>query len=82
MSEEIVKVKADMQCPFCGENATRFVFKNSSKVRCYVCRMPLFLRFIDDDPEMVDERGYARLAYEPFNHNEEVKVLNEVFAKT
>lgn len=38
-------------------------------------------RHIDDDPDKVDERGFGRLAYEPFNRNEEVMELNEVFAK-
>lgn len=44
-----------------------------------MCDMVLFLKYINDDPEAVNERGFGRLAYEPFIHNEEIMKLNEVF---
>lgn len=77
--ESMNKIKTDMQCPFCGECATRYVFPTQSRLKCYVCDMVLFLKYIDDDPETIDERGFGRLAYEPFIHNEEIMELNEVF---
>ena len=47
-----------------------------------MCDMVLFLKYIADDPEAVDERGFGRLAYDPYNNNEEIMELNEVFTKT
>lgn len=44
-----------------------------------MCDMVLFLRYIDDDPEAIDERGFGRLAYDPYRNNEEIMELNEVF---
>lgn len=52
------KLKTDLQCPFCGECATRYVFPNQKTLLCYVCGMPLFLRYIDDNPNKVDKRGF------------------------
>lgn len=76
------KLKTDLQCPFCGECATRYVFPNQKTLLCHVCDMPLFLKYIDDNPNKVDKRGFGRLAYEAFRYNEYVTDLDEVFGST
>jgi hypothetical protein len=44
-----------------------------------VCKKPLFLKYATDTKDGVNDKGFGRLAYEPFEHNEEVEELNEVF---
>lgn len=46
---------------------------------CHECKMPLFLKYATDNPDGVDERGFGRVAYEPFRHNEVVREIDEVF---
>lgn len=72
-------MKVDVQCPFCGECYIRKVQPDTSSIRCYVCKKALFLKYATDEKNGVNSKGIGRLAYEPFNHNEEVEELNEVF---
>ena len=65
-------VKVDVQCPFCGECYKRHAREGSKSIRCRFCGMSIFLR-------RTGKEGLDRIADEPFNHNEIVKDLNEVF---
>ena len=72
-------MKVDVQCPFCGECYIRKVQPDKISIRCYVCKKALFLKYATDEKNGVNSKGIGRLAYEPFNQNEYVKDLNEVF---
>ena len=72
-------MKVDVQCPFCGECYIRKVKPDTISIRCYVCKKALFLKYATDEKKGVNSKGIGRLAYEPFNHNEEVVELREVF---
>lgn len=74
-------VKVDVQCPFCGICYTRFAKLKPCSINCRGCSMSLHLKWVGDTPTSTNKAGFGRLAYEPFNHNEDVKDLNEVFAK-
>ena len=65
-------MKVDVQCPFCGECYKRYAKESSKSIRCRFCGMSIFLR-------RTGKEGLDRVADEPFNHNECVKELNEVF---
>ena len=58
---------------FCGECYKRHAREGSKSIRCRFCGMSIFLR-------RTDKEGLDRIADEPFNHNEGVKDLNEVFS--
>ena len=72
-------MKVDVQCPFCGECYIRKVKPDTISIRCYVCKKALFLKYATDEKNGVNDKGFGHLAYEPFDHNEEVEELNEVF---
>lgn len=72
-------MKVDVQCPFCGECYIRQVNPDKSSILCYVCKKALFLKYATDTKDGVNDKGFGRLAYEPFEHNEEVVELREVF---
>lgn len=74
-------VKVDVQCPFCGKCYHRMVKIKSSSICCKGCKKSLFLERAGSTPISTNKAGFGRLAYEHFNHNEDVKDLNEVFAK-
>lgn len=65
-------MKVDVQCPFCGECYKRHAKDESKSIKCRFCGMSIFLR-------KSEKSGFDRIAYEPFNHNEEVVELREVF---
>lgn len=66
------QLKVEVQCPFCGECYKRHAKEGSKSIRCRFCGMSIFLR-------RTGKEGLDRIADEPFNHNEIVKDLNEVF---
>lgn len=72
-------MKVDVQCPFCGECYIRKVNPDKSSILCYVCKKALFLKYVTDTKDGVNDKCIGRLACEPFNHNEEVVELREVF---
>ena len=67
------QLKIEVQCPFCGECYKRHAKEGSKSIRCRFCGMSIFLR-------RTDKEGLDKIADEPFNHNEGVKDLNEVFS--
>lgn len=66
------QLKVEVQCPFCGECYKRHAKESSKSIRCRFCGMSIFLR-------KTSKNVLDRVADEPFNHNEGVKDLNEVF---
>ena len=67
------QLKVEVQCPFCGACYKRHAREGSKSIRCIFCGMSIFLR-------KTGKEGLDRIADEPFNHNEYVKELNEVFS--
>lgn len=72
-------VKVDVQCPFCGECYHRMVKIKPSSIRCRACSKFLHLKWTGNTPTSTNKAGFGRLAYDPYNNNEEIMELNEVF---
>nr|DAQ53719.1 MAG TPA: RimK-related lysine biosynthesis protein, Probable-dependent amine/thiol ligase family Amino-group [Caudoviricetes sp.] len=66
------QLKVEVQCPFCGACYKRHAKESSKSIRCRFCGMSIFLR-------KIGKNDLGRIADEPFNQNEYVKDLNEVF---
>lgn len=72
-------VKVDVQCPFCGGCYHRMVKIKPSSICCKVCKKSLFLEWTGSTPTSTNKAGFGRLAYAPYNNNEEIMEFNEVF---
>nr|DAL36779.1 MAG TPA_asm: hypothetical protein [Caudoviricetes sp.] len=75
----MISLKAEVHCPFCGECYVRKVGPNAKSLLCRFCRMSIYLKWTTKTRLGVNKHGFARIADEPFNGNELVEDLNEVF---
>ena len=67
---------------FVGNVITEWVKIKPSSIRCRVCSKFLHLKWTGNTPTSTNKAGFGRLAYDPYNNNEEIMELNEVFTKT
>lgn len=72
---EITRVKADLQCPFCGYCKVVKVGSHRKAVNCPSCKQAVFLSWATGIEGQLDSRGYYFKAYEPFN----IRKINQEF---
>ncbi|MGT2896274.1 hypothetical protein ACVRZR_07850 [Streptococcus entericus] len=72
---ETIKVKADLQCPFCGHCKVVKVGSHRKAVNCASCKQAVFLSWATSIEGQLDSRGYYFRAYEPFN----IRKINQEF---
>lgn len=72
---EITRVKADLQCPFCGHCKVVKVGSHRKAVNCPSCKQAVFLSWATGIEGQLDSRGYYFKAYEPFN----IRKINQEF---
>ncbi|RMI79763.1 hypothetical protein ABNB56_07130 [Streptococcus iniae] len=69
------KVKADLQCPFCGCCQIIKLSKNRKSVTCPSCKQKIFLGYAGKYKGELDKHGNYFHAYEPYNF----KKINDDF---
>lgn len=75
---EITRVKADLQCPFCGHCKVVKVGSHRKAVNYPSCKQAVFLSWATGIEGQLDSRGYYFRAYEPFN----IRKINQEFQDT
>lgn len=69
------RVKADLQCPFCGHCKVVKVGAHSKAITCPSCKQAVFLAWATGIEGETDEHGYYFHAVEPFN----IRKINQEF---
>ena len=72
---EFIKVKADLQCPFCGHCKVVKVGARRKALTCPSCKQAVFLSWATGIEGETDEHGYYFHAVEPFN----IRKINQEF---
>lgn len=75
MDRESVRVKVDLQCPFCGFCKTMKTGSHRKGITCPTCKQTIFLAWATGIEGYVDEHGFYFHAYEPFN----IRKINQEF---
>lgn len=75
------KVKADIQCPFCGLCKIIKIGSHRKAVNCQECRQPIFLKWATGIEGEVDDRGFYFKATEPFNINKINREFRDAFVE-
>lgn len=76
---EKVRVKVDMQCPYCGFCGVIRAFTTQRGRRCPVCFERVFLRYATGTRGELDARGCYYHAYEPYMLDVINKDFEDVF---
>lgn len=72
---EFIKVKVDLQCPFCGHCKVVKVGAHRKAITCPSCKQGVFLSWATGIEGETDEHGYYFHAVEPFN----IRKINQEF---
>ncbi|VJT58593.1 Uncharacterised protein [Streptococcus pneumoniae] len=72
---EFIKVKVDLQCPFCGNCKVVKVGAHRKAITCPSCKQAVFLSWATGIEGETDEHGYYFHAVEPFN----IRKINQEF---
>lgn len=72
---EFIKVKVDLQCPFCGHCKVVKVGAHRKAITCQSCKQAVFLSWATGIEGEIDEHGYYFHAVEPFN----IRKINQEF---
>ena len=75
MDRESVRVKVDLQCPFCGFCKTMKTGSHRKGITCPTCKQTIFLAWATGVEGQLDKYGYYFHAYEPFN----IRKINQEF---
>lgn len=79
MEKISIKVRVNMQCPYCGFCGTMKAYTTQNKKPCPVCNELIFLRYATGVRGELDEHGYYYHATEPYNIEEINKEYAEMF---
>ena len=72
---EFIKVKVDLQCPFCGHCKVVKVGAHRKAITRPSCKQAIFLSWATGIEGEIDEHGYYFHAVEPFN----IRKINQEF---
>ena len=73
MDRESVRVKVDLQCPFCGFCKMMKTGPHRKGLTCPTCKQTVFLAWATGVEGELDKYGYYFHAYEPFNIRKSIK---------
>lgn len=75
MDRESIRVKVDLQCPFCGFCKMMKTGSHRKGITCPTCKQTVFLAWATGVEGELDNYGYYFHAYEPFN----IRKINQEF---